>query len=268
MTAFFYLYGLIPTAEKNEKSFIPFKGIDKEHESYTISMGDITAIGSDVREEEYSEEVIKDKMNNDMEWLQEKAMHHHDVLAALQNKYTVIPMKFCTIYKSKSSMEQQIGASRKKINDSFLKVMGNEEWNLKIYYDGTKLKEHLRNSHPGIAAKKEEIRKLPPGRQFFEKRKLDQHLDQEVEREINKRCEDIHNQLTQFSDYSTVKKNLSKEVTGKIYDMSWNSVYLIPLPQVEAFLEDIQEKKQSYEEFGLQMEASGPWPAYHFANLA
>jgi hypothetical protein len=268
MAAYFYLYGLIPTIEAGLKMFDPFTGIDNKHKAYVITLGSITAIGTDVDADEFSEKAIKEKMDNDMIWLEEKAMHHHEVLSNLQKQYTVLPMKFCTIFKNIHSLEQKVDAEQEKIHDSFVKIKGNEEWNLKIYSDDTLVREQLRTRHPTIAAKMKEIEHLPPGRQFFEKRKIEQLLDQETEKEINEKCEEIHNEVKQFSIFSTVKRNWGKELTGKPHDMSWNSVYLIPLSNVEAFLEDVEKKTWTYEKFGWKIEVSGPWPAYHFANLA
>ncbi|MCQ6264240.1 GvpL/GvpF family gas vesicle protein [Fictibacillus sp. WQ 8-8] len=267
MAKLVYLYGLIPTEEAIKDAVPSFRGLDEQNEVYTIQLNEITAVVCDLDADTYSEESIKEKMNNDMEWLQGKALHHHEALLALQKQYTVIPMKFCTIYTSENSLIETIEDHQKKITNSFTQLAGNEEWNLKIYCDHSKLKDFISGHNSLIEEKKEEISKLSPGRQFFEKRKIDQLADQELEKEINKTCEQIHEELTKFSLHDSIKKNWGKDVTGKQFDMCWNSVYLIPADTVEEFLEEIKKKKNELAETGWKFEASGPWPAYHFASL-
>ncbi|MGG1576125.1 GvpL/GvpF family gas vesicle protein [Fictibacillus sp. NRS-1165] len=268
MSDLIYLYGLIPTEEEKRESVIPFKGLDEQKEAYSVQIGKITAVVCNLDSKEYSEASIEEKINNNMEWLQKKALHHHNALLNLKQKYTVIPMKFCTIYKNENSMRKTIENNQEKITDSFLHLAETEEWNLKIYCDDSLLKKYVSGRNINIASKKEEISKLPPGRQFFEKRKLDQLLDKELETEKESVCEQIHDRLKQFSLNHTVKNNWSKDVTGKKYDMSWNSVYLIAVDRVEEYLEEINSMTKEMEEYGWKFEASGPWPAYHFASMA
>ena len=73
MSDLLYLYGLIPTKEANKENLPSMKGFDGESELYTIEIGDVTAIVCDLPSNEYSEETIKEKVDNDMDWLQEKA---------------------------------------------------------------------------------------------------------------------------------------------------------------------------------------------------
>ena len=75
-----YLYGLIPTEEANKETLPPMKGFDGEDELYTIQIGAVTAIVCDLPADDYSEESIKEKVDNDMDWLQEKAFHHHETV--------------------------------------------------------------------------------------------------------------------------------------------------------------------------------------------
>jgi hypothetical protein len=266
MDKLIYLYGLIPTEEAVEKPVPEFPGLDDTEKAFTIELNGISAIVCSLDSHSYSEEQLKEKMNNNMQWLQEKAMHHHETLLLLQKNYTVVPMKFCTIYKNKESLEQSILNNKQKINDSFAQITGKEEWNVKIYCDSTKYKEFIAAHNSTIDSKKEEISKLPPGKQFFEKRKIEKLIDKEIENEKNKKCDSIHERLQQFSIQNTIKQNWSKEVTGKQHDMCWNSVYLLPSQNVDDFIKEIEHCKAELEDSGWRFEATGPWPAYHFAN--
>lgn len=43
-----------------------------------------------------------------MEWVKDKAFHHHETLIKLRERTTIIPMKFCTIYQSENSLGDMV----------------------------------------------------------------------------------------------------------------------------------------------------------------
>lgn len=262
----FYLYGLIPNGE--QAADLPaFKGIDGTSEVYKLPYGDLAAVVCNLDEAEYGEEALKEKTNQ-MEWVQEKAFHHHEALMTLRENFTVIPMKFCTIYASRESLEAMIASYENDMKYLLANLRDKEEWNLKIYSDPAQLKEKVEAHNETIEEKRKEIEQMSPGRQYLEKRKLDQVVQQEVEKEKETFCSTLHEKLGSFCEDSTVKKNWNKDVTGKQVEMCWNSAYLVPTDNVEDVLGKITEMKEKFSDAGWQFEATGPWPAYHFANLS
>lgn len=268
MESLIYLYGLIPTNEGESATLTATKGFDGRGELYTVPIGRITAVVCDIDAEQHSEEQIKDLINNNMEWLQEKAFHHHETVKKLSEEFTVIPLKFCTIYKNEDSLKASIEENESKLFDTMESITGKEEWNLKIYSEDEQLKKNIAESHPMIEAKKAEINTLPKGKQFFEKKKIEKMVDSLVEEEKNRVSEKIHHSLLELTDKGAVKNAWSKDVTGRSENMTWNSVYLIPKEDVERFLEKIQQHQTEMQDAGWQFEPTGPWPAYHFSNLS
>jgi hypothetical protein len=267
MDGLLYLYGLIPTKEAADETFPSLKGFDGNSEIYTLSIKNITAIVCSLESGNYSEEVIKEK-TNDMEWLQEKAFHHHETVQKLSKIFTIIPLKFCTMYKSKASLENAIRFNQAKMLDALAFISGNEEWNLKIYCDDQLLKKQVSKSNPTIEAKREEISRLSRGKQFFKKKELDRLIESELEEEKNKVSEKIHKHLKEFTLKGHVKRTWNKDVTGRKDSMAWNGVYLISEPKVEGFLKQIQQYEEDMKEKGWQFETTGPWPAYHFSSFS
>ncbi|KMJ57768.1 gas vesicle protein GvpL [Bacillus sp. LL01] len=263
-----YLYGLVPSTESASLPLPSMKGFDGKGEMYTISIGEITAIVSSLDAKEYSEDIIKEKINSDMEWLQEKAFHHHETVMGLSKLYTVIPLKFCTLYKNENSLRDIVQQNQSKMTEKFALLKGNEEWNLKIYCNDELLKKQVSQSNPAIEERREEISQLSKGKQFFEKKKLDKLIEEEVEKEKDRISEEIHTHLQGFVLLGNVKRNWGKDVTGRKENMTWNSVYLISSSKVEQFLEEIQQFEKKMEEMGWQFEPTGPWPAYHFSSFS
>lgn len=268
MSDLLYLYGLIPANEAKEEPLPSIKGFDGEGELYTIDVGDVTAIVCSIDSETHSEEDLKDKIENDMEWLQEKAFHHHETVLMVSKMYTIVPLKFCTLYKSEDSLRDTIEGNRNKLLSTFSKLKGNEEWNLKIFCNDKELREEVSSSNPAIEEKRKEISELPKGRQFFEKKKIDQLIDQELENEKNRICEEVHEKLKEKAIEGSVKKNWGKDVTGRKENMAWNSVFLIAEDKVDLFTDEVNRYKEELGKSGWSFEASGPWPPYHFSSFS
>ncbi|MRX56642.1 gas vesicle protein GvpL [Bacillus idriensis] len=264
-----YLYGLIPTEEEALQQLFPsLTGFDGKRKLYTILIDNVTAVVCELDSDDYSEEAIKDKIDSDMEWLQEKALHHHETVAALYKCFTIIPLKFCTIYKNEESLQQTIQSNVSQIEETLSMLQGNEEWNVKIYSDDKELKKQISENNSAIEAKKKEISELPRGRQFFEKKKIDKLTQDELENEKNRVCEQVHEKLKEHSLHAAIKKNWSKDVTGLKENMAWNSVFLLPISSVENFLKEIKRFEQELGGTGWRFEATGPWPAYHFSSFS
>ncbi|MCA0987087.1 GvpL/GvpF family gas vesicle protein [Guptibacillus algicola] len=264
MSDLLYLYSLIPTNESNTP--LPsLQGFDDKSELYMVSIGDdVTAIVCDVAT---SEETIKEKIDQDVEWLQEKAFHHHERVLQLSKLYTLIPLKFCTLYKSEASLRDTVESNYEKLKETFSLIEGKEEWNVKIYCDDEALRKQVSENNTAIQAKREEIEELSPGKKFFERKKMDHYIDQELENEKTSFCEGIHDALNAYSVLGNIKKNWKKDVTGRKENMAWNSVFLLPQHEVEAFITKFKEYEEKFTDSGWQFEASGPWPAYHFSSF-
>ncbi|WP_430790266.1 GvpL/GvpF family gas vesicle protein [Virgibacillus flavescens] len=262
----FYLYGIIPKKETETTPLPQLAGID-EKPIYTLSIGSVEAVVCDIRESEFNEQALEEKMTN-AEWLQVKAFHHHEMLMTLHESYTVIPMKFCTIYESNASLREKLESFTDSMAASLDFLSDKEEWNLKIYCDNTMLRTSIEEHSLTIDEKKKEIESLSPGRQFLEKKKLDKIIDQEADKEKEYFSAGLHDELKASSIKNEVKKNWNKDVTGRSEEMCWNSVYLIQESDTEGFLAKLKALKEKYEASGWQLELTGPWPAYHFAKLA
>lgn len=262
-----YLYGFIPHSETEEEPLSDRKGFDNKSSIYSIPLGSMQAVVCGLDEDEFSEKAIQEKTENDMKWLQEKALHHHETIMELYSKYPLIPLQFCTIYKGEDRIHETVAPRENEMQHILEQLKEKEEWNLKIYCDDKQLKEDVRKYSPVIEEKIEEINQLSPGRKFFEMKKIDSLLEEEAEKEITKICEDAHERLNEYADKALVKKNWSKEMTGRNEDMCWNSVYFLNKTEVANFQNEMTQLEKSLENKGFTLELSGPWPAYHFADL-
>ena len=267
MEKLIYLYGIIPAKEKESPSLPSLKGLDEESEIYSLPFGKIEAVICELDPADFNEKELEKKTNN-AKWLHEKAFHHHEALIKLYENYPVIPMKFCTIYSGQESLKNTIETHQSHMVELLENMEDKEEWMLKIYCEADKVKGNIASYNETIEAKKGEIAAMSPGRQYLEKRKLNQLIDQEAEKEKYAFSEKIHKDLAEQSVDTAVKKNWNKDVTGRDEEMCWNSVYLLEKSAVDDFLSAIKSLHAKWADSGWHFEVTGPWPSYHFAKIS
>ncbi|MFB5662561.1 GvpL/GvpF family gas vesicle protein [Alteribacillus sp. HJP-4] len=266
--ALIYLYAFIPTEEYEKQEWDAIEGIEPPNEVEFIEYGEITAVTCRVPEAEYGEKKLQKQVEN-MQWLQGRAFHHHELMNVLHDRFTVLPLKFGTIYSQPEHLTNSMEEHRDRLASLFDYLHQKEEWNMKIFVDKSKFISAVVENSPEMEEKKLEIENLSPGRKFFEKKKIDQFVEDTADENIKNTCKAIHEKLSQKSFNTEVKKNWERKVTGREEEMSWNGVYLIDKAEREALLSDItkQESEAKENNTGLSFEITGPWPAYHFSEF-
>ncbi|WP_183041125.1 GvpL/GvpF family gas vesicle protein [Salipaludibacillus neizhouensis] len=264
-----YVYAFLPAQEASSEKITGIKGIDPNNEVKFHTRTELTAVICKVPATDFAEENFKQNVEN-IKWLQQRASHHHELMNTLHDKFTILPLKFGTIYENEERLEQMMSEYYEQMKTILEEVQDKEEWNLKIYSDPQVFSKKVLEENREIEAKKKEISELSKGKQFFARKKLDQFITDQIKAETEKKCKEVHDKILKFSQNAEVKKNWEQKVTGRDDEMSWNCVYLMETGEnVEAFTRLVEEyQKHSVEENeGLLFESTGPWPAYHFANF-
>ncbi|PYZ94633.1 gas vesicle protein GvpL [Salipaludibacillus keqinensis] len=264
-----YVYAFLPEKEATTKNLGDIQGIDPEKHVELFTSNELTAVICRVSPEDFAEENFKRNVE-DMKWLQQRAFHHHELMNTLHDTFTIIPLKFGTIFENEDRLIEMVTQYNEEMKEILSQVKGKEEWNLKIFADHKVFSEKVITDNADIEAKKQEISEMSKGKQFFARKKLDQFIEDQIQVEIEKKCSGIHDQLVKLSQNAEVKKNWDQKVTGREDAMAWNCVYLLQSGEnVETFNQIIQgyQDRSDEEKEGLRFESTGPWPAYHFANF-
>jgi hypothetical protein len=264
-----YVYAFLPEKEATTKNLGDIQGIDPEKHVELFTSNELTAVICRVSPEDFAEENFKRNVE-DMKWLQQRAFHHHELMNTLHDTFTIIPLKFGTIFENEDRLIEMVTQYNEEMKEILSQVKGKEEWNLKIFADHKVFSEKVITDNADIEAKKQEISEMSKGKQFFARKKLDQFIEDQIQVEIEKKCSGIHDQLVKLSQNAEVKKNWDQKVTGREDAMAWNCVYLLQsVENVETFNQIIQgyQDRSDEEKEGLRFESTGPWPAYHFANF-
>jgi hypothetical protein len=84
-----------------------------------------------------------------------------------------------------------------------------------------------------------------------------------ADQRLHEACVMIHEQLSAIAAAALTSPLQRPEVSGHGGEMLLNGVYLIENEQRDSFLAMV-DALQKYASEGLQLQPSGPWPAYNF----
>jgi hypothetical protein len=265
----FYLYCVM----KNRRVPLVFltKGIDEKREVFIHVYKGLDAVVSMVPLDELDSETIQAKASNDLQWIKEKAVIHEMVIEeALRNGQEIvslIPMKFGTIFKEEKTLQATLDQCHEQFREMLAKLEGKQEWGSKAYLtDLQKLEQVVKEHNSAIQEKAREIKALPEGMAFFMEEELNEVISNEVNRELDRVVEGIYESLSQQAESSVRNHILGRELTGKREPMVFNAAFLVAVREIEKFKDAARKLNQEIRKSGLNLEFSGPWPAYHFAT--
>lgn len=247
------------------------KGIDEKREVFTLTHRELEAVVSKVSLEEFDSETINIKAQNDLKWIKEKAVIHETVIEeAMRNGeeiLSVIPMKFGTIFKEEKALQESLTKHYEQFEDTLEKLEGKQEWSVKAYLtDKNKFEQAVKEKNKTIQEKEREIVGLPEGMAFFMEEELKKVISSEVNEELNHVIEGLYKSLSRQAEASVNNNVLGSELTGKREPMVLNAACLVAGEKIEEFKEAVKRLNQEIREEGIDLEFSGPWPAYNFTT--
>ncbi len=232
---------------------------------YFISCLSFYAVVSNVSTDEFSEENLKKNLA-DLEWIKHKAGIHEKVIETVMKSFCVIPFKFGVIFNTEENLKVMLKERISKFKDTLKYLADKEEWGVKIYCDIDKLKENLILEDKGLLNIDKEINSCQPGKAYILKKKKVELVNTSVNKKLNDYGQLIFEKLKQHTIESRINKLLPKEVTERKEEMILNAVFLVKKGKVGNFIEAENALKEIFEEMGLFLDCTGPWPAYNFCE--
>lgn len=262
---YIYIYGVI-IAEELQRSEVPsIIGID--HQNITLKIiKDIATVITPVDAHSFSQQQI-DLQLKDTEWLREKAFHHHQMIAAINEHLTVIPMPFCTIFQNEENLENSLNEQHDSLLERLFAMQGKKEWNLKIFCLPEKALSNVLKNNSAVIELREKLPLMPKGKQFLMKKKLEQLILSEFDLEQSRWRKEIIEQLETLVSEANLRQNWGKDVTERKDEMIVNCDFLVDQNKTEQFLNKIEEIEQRFKTLGCTFHVTGPWPPYHFSKM-
>lgn len=260
------------------------KGIDNANPIFSIKYGDIEALASYVPLNEYDEASLEKNLQH-LEWIAPRAQAHETIIESVMRFCTVIPIKFCTIFRD----EFKVSAILKQNFDKFESLLDylrdKQEWGIKVYVNSNKIGEvdfsdptlsrsgEVSQSRTADGESSVEVNKLDEklavaseGAAYFLKKKRDDMVKENAEKILRGLTEKIYDKLRSWSVENRRNKLLGRQSTGRSDDMILNVALLLTRSDVERVKSKIDKLAAGYSSKGFTFELSGPWPPYNFCT--
>ena len=251
-----YVYGVVPsTAPAN--LFDGVHGVDPSEPVVLVSDGDVAAVASAVRLDEFGEDAIEQNLR-DPSWLADKARAHDDVLAAAVGRTTVLPFRFGAIYRSEQQLLELLRA-RPDFSSTLSRLEGAVEFGVKAFADVAVLTERL-------AADRAAETDLPAGRAYMQRKQLARELEQAAERFSTECAQDSHGRLAAVARGARLNPVQRSEDPTSPRRMILNAAYLVDRAVELHFRREAESLERAYAEAGVAYQLTGPWPPYNFTD--
>ncbi len=247
-------------------------GIDPEHAPTTIEDGELAAVVSQVRLADFDEDRLRENLN-DMAWLERTARSHEEVLDAVGERETLIPMRLCTMYRAESGVREMLLREQGALKDALAHLEAKSEWGVKVFTAG-QVPQAPAADAPAANAPSAETADAPEaeaedsgtsagtayllGRQA-ERNQRDRRYD-----ELHAACTAIHERLAAVAADAITATPQRPEVSGHAGEMLLNGVYLVEDDELTRFLAEVDQVSDEHQPLGLEIQPTGPWPAYNF----
>ena len=256
-----YLYGVVATARAPARVDAGIS-IDPAHEVELLTEGPLAALASRVSLEEFDEARLPDRLN-DPAWIERKIRAHEQVLEHALASASVVPFRFCTVYRSERELRRFLSERGKDLAEALRRVEGKVELGVKAFVERERFAA-------GLALRSDEARELESrvaaaegGRQYLERRRLEQLVTRESERLTAEVVDASHARLLAAAEDGMLGPLQSPEVSGRREQMLLNGAYLVRASGTE-LREAVSELTREYADRGVSFEVTGPWPPYNF----
>ena len=259
----YYVYAIVKDAAASALQDLPHDAMDPLYPVYLLPCGSLQTVVSQVPLEEFGQAQLRHHLE-DMGWVEALVRTHQDVLSALLTACTIVPMKFCTIYRSEERVQEMVRQFQEPFLEALEYLDGKQEWSVKAYYAPKVLAEKLMQT---ANATSQELTSQSAGATYLMRKKRQDAIEEEMEQFCNREVQESHDRLVQCAQEAILLPLQKQEEAQESQKMLLNGAYLVAEEQLEAFRDTVRSLNARYETHGLTYELIGPWPPYSFVTI-
>jgi hypothetical protein len=214
----------------------------------------LSAVVSDVDLEEYGEEGLRRNLER-LDWLEEVARRHDEVVHAVAEHGPVAPLRLATICLDDVGVRRRVEEWHDALEQVLDRVDGRSEWSVKAFAARAE-------PQPAASAPAGEGE---GGAAYLRRKKAETLTRAEGEEQALKVAEEVHARLSAVSVASRRLPPQDPRLTGHVGTMTLNGAYLVDTARAGEFADAVRAAQADHPEAGI--DAAGPWPPYSFAML-
>ncbi len=211
---------------------------------------------SHVPRRDFNEIALKNHFE-DLEWLENVARAHHDVVQALSTHTTVLPLRMATVYQDDDRAGQALAEQHDAFAERLSQLAAHTEFGVKIY-----LESAAAPSGAGPATDADTGAAATPGKAYLQRRRAQYNAQEAVYGQAQKAAEIVGAIASRYASQHVRHPAQRGALTGPSENVL-NDAYLIPDAYAEPFRASIEEAVGVFD--GIRVEVTGPWAPYSFA---
>ncbi|WP_395358353.1 GvpL/GvpF family gas vesicle protein [Streptomyces sp. YH02] len=212
---------------------------------------------SRVAAHEFDERTLKSRFE-DLEWLEDVARTHHDVVQSIARQDTVLPLRLATLYQDDQRAREALAAQRHVFAERLALLRDHSEWGVKLYVGspGPQAPEDRGAGGPGNTGT------LSPGKAYLQRRRAQHSAREDHYRNAQEAARRIDALVSRFRTHRVRHPAQQGALAGPEENVL-NDAYLVPDDRTESFRAALATVAGDLD--GVRVEVTGPWAPYSFA---
>jgi hypothetical protein len=211
---------------------------------HTINYKDIAAVVSDTPIEVHDP-------------TRENVLAHERVNETVMRKFTVIPMSFGTVFKTREDIIELLRSAYDAFHDVLVKMQDKLEFGLKVLWDREVMVRLIEEQDEDVRRLKNEI-SGQKGSTYFARMQYGRLVDAALQQLSEKYLSELFESLRDVAVASRANKPIGDK-------MIMNAAFLVSRDKETAFDHKVKAIGAKYDK--LTFKYTGPWPPYNFVNI-
>ena len=237
--------------------------IEEDASLELIGVGDFAAVTSEVPLSMYGEETLEDNLN-EAAWTAIRAMRHERVVEYFARRAGVVPLRFGTIYLERDGVERMLSEKADELREIIQRIAGSEEWGVNVFSDREKLLNAVTELSPKLRDLVEQARNTSPGQAYLLQKKIEGLRTDEARNELVRLVDEIEARLRRKAKAGKRLRVLKVEATES-GELKAKFAFLVQKTSFDDFRDEAESIAKEFENIGIRLELTGPWPTYNFA---
>lgn len=257
----YYLYGVATGAAADPPAELSgIEGAPVE----LVRDGDLAAIVSRLPAALYREEALNPRLG-DLDWVGERGAAHERVLTWFSDRGPVIPAAPFSIHGDAQRVGMRLAAATRRYHALLDRVTGKREWIIRLWPAAEMEPAALARFDAELETLAREAAAAAPGKRYLLQRKLDTRARDALQRLTLAAAHSVHERLTErAADARALPLPRTSGSRGR--GLISAAAYLVREDAYTAFQDEVSRAAHDVQEMGIQLEFTGPWPPYHFAE--
>ncbi|MBI3938990.1 MAG: GvpL/GvpF family gas vesicle protein [Betaproteobacteria bacterium] len=234
------------------------RGVDERYPVGALEEAGVVAVIGDVDSGEFCDQ----NMQN-LPWVAPRACRHEAVVERIMGASPVLPVKFGTIFRSRTRLMEFLGRHREGIVRVLDDLRDKSEWSVKGYLVEEQARRIVTATDLAIQSRLAAL-STSPGVRYLQQKQLDAEIGAALRLWVARVTHDLNESLAPHAVASTELRCHTSAVTGRPERMVFNCSFLVTPEALPDFRAAFSDQQHAHESTGLTLELRGPWPPYNF----